>query len=327
MILAKGNDGAYPTYLDARACGMKLLALAALLIVRTEIAPGVVLIPGQLAPDRSPDGNSVLLRGSDGWVVIDTGRGGEHTDEILRFLADAEAPPRAVLNTHWHLDHIGGNADFRREWPKATIVAHPALDSALAGFHAANRVELEKLISTIASPPLKARLETELALLKLDRELAADEGVTTSGPRTLAGSALDLHVETRAVSDGDLWILDQESKTLITGDLVTLPVPLFDTACPEGWQQALSRMADVEFETLVPGHGDPLTRESFSTYRRGFDALLACAGSGAENTACIDGWFREVKAEDSPYARELLGYYVKQFLRPDAPGRRRWCEG
>jgi len=49
--------------------------------------------------------------------------------------------------------------------------------------------------------------------------------------------------------------------------------------------------------------------------------------SGAENTACIDGWFREVKAADSPYARDLLDYYLKQFLRPDAPGRKRWCEG
>ena len=56
---------------------MKLFVLAALLIARTEIAPGVVLIEGQLSQNRSPEGNSVLLRGSDGWVVIDTGRGGE----------------------------------------------------------------------------------------------------------------------------------------------------------------------------------------------------------------------------------------------------------
>jgi glyoxylase-like metal-dependent hydrolase (beta-lactamase superfamily II) len=307
---------------------MKILALAALLIARMEIAPGVVLIPGQLAQDRSPDGNSVLLRGPEGWVVIDTGRGGQHTDELLRFIADSGAPPRAILNTHWHLDHIGGNADFRREWPEATIQAHPALDSALAGFHAANRDQLEKLVPTLTDKPeLKARLETELALLKLDRELAADEPVTSSGTRSLAGRALDLHVETRAVSDGDIWILERESKTLISGDLVTLPVPLFDTACPEGWQQALSRVAEVDFETLVPGHGDPLTRESFSTYRRGFDRLLACAGSSAESVACIDAWFRDVKAADSPYARELLDYYLKQFLRPDAPGRKRWCEG
>jgi len=120
---------------------MKLLALAALLFAKVEIAPGVVLIPGQLAQNRSPDGNSVLLRGDEGWVVIDTGRGGEHTDHLLRFLADSGAAPLAVLNTHWHLDHIGGNADFRREWPDATLLAHPALDAACGYYDQAHLIK------------------------------------------------------------------------------------------------------------------------------------------------------------------------------------------
>lgn len=47
---------------------MKLLALAAVLIARTEIAPGVVLIPGQLAPDRSPEGTAFSSADPrDGW--------------------------------------------------------------------------------------------------------------------------------------------------------------------------------------------------------------------------------------------------------------------
>ena len=304
---------------------MVVPALAVFLLASAEIAPGVVLVPGQLQKDRSPDGNSVLLRGPDGWVVVDTGRGGEHTDEVLRFLAGSGAEPRAVIDTHWHLDHIGGNADFRRVWPNATIFAHPSIDGALAGFHAANRAELEKFLPTVTNASLKSRLETELALLKLDRELAADEPIAASGEKTLAGRVLDLHVETRAVSDGDLWILDRVSSVLISGDLVTLPVPLFDTACPEGWQEALSRIADASFETLVPGHGAPMDREKFLGYKLAFDALLACASGSVENAACVDGWFRAARSEDSPYARELLDYYLKQFLRPEAPGRKRWC--
>jgi glyoxylase-like metal-dependent hydrolase (beta-lactamase superfamily II) len=303
-----------------------ILTLAVFLAASAEIAPGVVLIPGQLQKDRSPDGNSVLLRGAEGWVVVDTGRGGEHTDELLRFLAASGVEPRAVINTHWHLDHIGGNADFRREWPKATIFAHPALDGALEGFHAASRTELERVLPTVTSPAVKSRLETELALLKLGRGLAADEPLSASGERTFAGRDLDVHVETRAVSDGDLWILDRATNVLVSGDLVTRPVPLFDTACPEGWQQALSRVAEMSFETLVPGHGAPMRRDEFLGYRRAFDALLACAAGGASNADCIDGWFRDSHAVDSPYARELLDYYLKQFLRPEAPGRKRWCE-
>jgi glyoxylase-like metal-dependent hydrolase (beta-lactamase superfamily II) len=81
-----------------------MLTLAVFLLANAEIAPGVVLVPGPLQRDRSPDGNSVLLRGTEGWVVVDTGRGGEHTDELLRFLAGSGAEPRAVIDTHWHLD-------------------------------------------------------------------------------------------------------------------------------------------------------------------------------------------------------------------------------
>jgi glyoxylase-like metal-dependent hydrolase (beta-lactamase superfamily II) len=297
-------------------------------VVATELAPGILLMPGQLSPDQSPDGNSVLLRGDSGWVVIDTGRGGAHTDRLIRFLTKSGAPPRAVLNTHWHLDHIGGNAQFRRKWPAVEILAHPALDRALAGFHAASRKALEKQIPTLEDrPELKARLETELDILKLGRELAETEPVDASGARTVGGRKLDLHVETNAVSDGDLWMIDTESKVLIAGDLVTHPVPLFDTACPEGWREALARIDESDFEVLVPGHGEPLSPLGFSIYRKAFDGLLDCAESAVEDAACIDRWFRDAKVKESPHARDLLAYYLPQFLRPDAPGRRKWCAG
>lgn len=304
---------------------MSLLAATALLAA-TQLAPGVFLIPGQLERGRSPDGNTLLFRGSEGWLVIDTGRGGAHTDALISFLSESDAPPKAVLDTHWHLDHIGGNAKLRRRFPSAPIAAHPAIDRALAGFHAKSREQIENMLPTVEEPALKERLETELALLRLGRELSADQAVTESGPMLLAGRELDLHVETRAVSDGDVWLFDPETRILVSGDLVTLPVPLFDTACPEGWQEALGRIADVDFDRLVPGHGEPMTRARFLSYREAFDALLACAASRSDNEACIEGWLTDAGVEDSVYARELLDYYLTGSLRPGAKGRETWCK-
>jgi len=34
---------------------------------------------------------------------------------------------------------------------------------------------------------------------------------------------------------------------LIAGDLVTLPVPFLDTACPNGWRKALDTLDDQRF--------------------------------------------------------------------------------
>lgn len=293
------------------------------------IAKGVYLLPGQLQAGRSADGNSTLLQGRDGWVLIDSGRGGAHTQHLLDWLAAQPLPLRAVINTHWHLDHIGGNARLRAAIPGLKIYAHPSLDTALAGFHADNRRQLEAYLPTLpADAPDRARLQAELDLLRLDRTLAATDAVSASLAMKLGGRAVEINVSAHAVTEGDLWVFDPASKTLMAGDLVTLPVPLFDSACPEGWQQALAALGTAPFRLLVPGHGAPMPRQDFTRYRRAYDQLLHCAATG-EKSACIDGWFKDaaplVAAGDEAYGRALLDYYWDGFLKPGAAGRARWC--
>lgn len=295
-----------------------------------EIAPDVLLLPGHLEKDRSPAGNSVVLRGTEGLVVVDTGRGDAHTRALLAIVDELGGGLRAVIDTHWHLDHIGGNAAFRERFPDASLFAHPAIDGALAGFHRESRENLEALLPTLDDrPELEARVATEIELLKLDRALASDEAIEENVRLELAGRALELHVETRAVSDGDIWIVDSASGVLVAGDLVTLPVPLFDTACPEGWREALDRVAAADFEVLVPGHGPPLDREEVSAYRVAFGRLLDCAASDRDDDACMAQWLGGIdelaEVGDDAYPRELLAYYLREFLRPGAAGRTRWC--
>ena len=78
------------------------------------IADGVELLRGAFVPGRQPDGNSVLLQGVDGWVLIDSGRHRAHTEALL---ARTDGRLRAVVNTHWHLDHLGGNVLLRERQP------------------------------------------------------------------------------------------------------------------------------------------------------------------------------------------------------------------
>lgn len=295
-----------------------------------DVAPGIRLLPGQLQASRSPDGNSLIIKGKDGLVIVDTGRGGAHTRELLDLVSASGLPPVAVINSHWHLDHIGGNALFHERWPNLPILAHPSLDTALAGFHADYRKQLDAYLPTLPEGSAEQlRYQAERDLLALDRKLAANTPVTQSTTMTLAGRLLDVHVGAHAVTEGDLWLFDRETKTLISGDLVTLPVPMFDSACPEGWQQALQEMSSVKFARLVPGHGLPMTPAAFETYRHAFDALLACAAGDAGKASCIDGWFSDAKPllarSDEAYGRTLLDYYIDQFIATDAPGRARWC--
>lgn len=295
-----------------------------------EVADGIYLLPGQLKADQSPDGNSEILQGKSGIVVVDTGRNDAHTKQLIEIVEKMRLPLVGVVNTHWHLDHIGGNAQFKKRWPGVHIYAHPSLSTALDGFHHAYRVQLEQYLPTLsADSPEHRRYQSELALLSLGQELAATDVITDSASKVLGGRILEIHVTSHAVTEGDIWIWDKSTRTIIAGDLVTLPVPLFDSACPEGWKEALGSIANEKFQMLIPGHGVPMQRAVFDRYQHAFGELLSCAARGESKSICVDAWFADARpliaAEDESYGRTLLSYYFDQFIKPDAPGRKRWC--
>lgn len=57
--------------------------------------------------------------GSQDVLVIDPGL---EPELILDFLRDRELTPRAILNTHGHLDHIAGNEQLKEAYPDAPLV-------------------------------------------------------------------------------------------------------------------------------------------------------------------------------------------------------------
>jgi glyoxylase-like metal-dependent hydrolase (beta-lactamase superfamily II) len=303
--------------------------LAAMPIRAVELAPGIELIPGGFVPGAQPDGNTLVLRGPDGLVVVDSGRHAEHTRKIVDFARAAGLPVRAIVNTHWHLDHVAGNPVLRREFPGLQVLSSAAIEEAKSGFLAGYRKQLEELTAQAESPEAAAPFRIDLAILRDVDALSPDEVIAASGRRSLAGRELDFHFEPHAVTGGDLWLVDPATKTAIAGDLVTLPVPFLDTACPARWQAALGRVAAAEWTTLVPGHGEPMDRAAFATYRTAFDNLLSCAASTAAKEACVDGWLRDAEAflpeSERERTRGMADYYVEQVLRGPAERLAKLC--
>jgi glyoxylase-like metal-dependent hydrolase (beta-lactamase superfamily II) len=68
-------------------------------------------------------GNVVVLASADGLVMVDSGAA-EHASSLKKVLAErfAAAPVRVLFNTHWHLDHTGGNDELVKNG--MTVVAH-----------------------------------------------------------------------------------------------------------------------------------------------------------------------------------------------------------
>jgi glyoxylase-like metal-dependent hydrolase (beta-lactamase superfamily II) len=282
-----------------------IVALALPAFAASEIVPGIHLIRGRFVPGTQPDGNTVIFDAPEGLIVVDSGRHAAHTQAIVDFAKAAKKPVKAIVNTHWHLDHVGGNVILRREFPEARVYASGAIAEARKGFLANYRKQLEEML---AKNPENAAFRSEVALIDAGDKLAPDEIITASGTKTLAGRTLTIELEKDAVTAGDLWIFDPSTGVVVAGDLVTLPAPFLDTANPKKWEAALEKLSKTDFELLIPGHGAPLTKRQFAAYRRAFSNLLAC------RETCEDRWIADVgplmPGEDLKFTRMLMEYYV-----------------
>lgn len=253
-------------------------------------------------------------------IVIDTGRHPGHAALILDYAEAHGEPIKAVINTHWHLDHTTGNTDIKAAFPDATIYATNAIKSALSGFLARGAEETEAILSNTPdlSAAARAELERGLATVRNPGALLPDVVIDDAARVRVEGRDLELFVAERAVTEADIWIWDPATKTAIVGDLVTFPAPFFDTACPSGWRAALDAVEEKPFERIAAGHGALLTRADYFIWRKAFDNLLACASQG-DGAGCADGWLADAAAfvaeEDEALARAMIIYYVDEIIR------------
>ena len=296
-----------------------------------DVRPGVWLVPGGIPPNRQPDGNSVIFDAPAGLIVVDTGRHAWQREAILALARAQKKRIVAIVNTHWHLDHVSGNPDLRAAYPGLRVYASDAIDAALTGFLASSAQDSAEYLNDPQVPPeMRDDIRGDLLTIQNGAALRPDEVIPVSGTMTLGGRPLRLNLAPDAATAGDVWLSDEQSRVAVLGDLVTLPAPFLDTACPEGWQAALRQVAATPFELALPGHGGPLTRAQFLLYQTAFEAFISCSNSVRPEDECATVWadsIRTLLADDPPEqqrARGMAAYYVG-VLRASG-GRSKFCE-
>jgi glyoxylase-like metal-dependent hydrolase (beta-lactamase superfamily II) len=284
------------------------------------IARGVWLIPGGMLANRQPDGNTIVFDAPQGLVVMDTGRHRWHREAILDFAKAEKKPIAAIVNSHWHLDHVSGNPDIRAAYPGLKVYASNAIDGALTGFLKKSAADAQTYLDGGKLPPETAEdVRNDIATYKNGQALRPNVVIDKSGTRDIAGKRLAVNLAANAATDGDVWVYDPATKIAAAGDLITLPAPFLDTACPAGWSKALGAIQKTGFTTIIPGHGAPMNRVQFGIYRKAFDDFIACAASTRDEKDCAAGWTKAVSALPGagPDARAqgMAVYYVKDVLR------------
>jgi glyoxylase-like metal-dependent hydrolase (beta-lactamase superfamily II) len=194
-----------------------------------------------VSPDRSKAGsNAGFVVGSNGVLVVDTFEGAEPAKELLAEIRKVtNLPIRFVVNTHYHLDHTGGNAVF--EEAGAAIVAQRNLRGWL-------RTENLKFFGANPKPEEKTMVES-LAL-----------------PDMLYTEAVDIYLGSRLVqvrymlghTGGDSVVIVPDANVVFGGDLVWQKhLPNLIDATTSDWVKTLEKLlAEHPSATFVSGHGD-----------------------------------------------------------------------
>lgn len=223
------------------------------------------------------DGNAVVIVGDHAALVVDT-----HIDPaaardlVDRIRSVTDRPVTHVVNTHWHDDHVNGNHTLRTAWPEAAIVAHEAtLEALRSGWvqmteqrrQSYEEVDLQELLEAAEelenSEPRRAvayrvyagyvsALRPELEKLEL---VYPDVTFEDRFDVQLGGRTVRLEWLGRGNTDGDIiaWLPDE--RLVVTGDLLTTPIPFaFDSPMTD-WVQTLDRLAGLGASTIIPGHG------------------------------------------------------------------------
>ena len=219
-------------------------------------------------------GNCVAIIGDDGILVVDSSlpTGARAILKAIRQVTDK--PVRYLINTHWHDDHIWGNQEYAADSPGVVIISHSStrvdiLERAVPGL----QENIEGLEAAVASRELMLEQgvdnEEELrARLDLFRAALADFKAIRPTPPSLTVEEtivlhlgnLDVHISHpgRGHTRGDLIVHVPARGVLITGDLLTHPIPAAAEAFLIDWVETMKVLGGLEFSTIVPGHGPVL---------------------------------------------------------------------
>jgi cyclase len=184
--------------------------------------------------------NAGFVVGSNGVVVIDTFEDVAPASDLLAEIRKiTNLPIRFVVNTHYHLDHTGGNAVFAQAG--ATILAQRNLRGWL-------HTENLKFFGANPKPEQKAMVET----LVLPDEVYSDAVDIYLGERKIQVRYMLGH------TGGDSVVIVPDANVVFAGDLVWQKhLPNLIDATTSDWVKTLEKLlADHSSATFVSGHGD-----------------------------------------------------------------------
>ena len=219
-------------------------------------------IEGDLYMITGEGGNVAAYLTDDGVILVDDMFYRNYDDIVAAVASVTDVPIAYVLNTHQHDDHAGGNAKMLAI---ADVIAHENVRANL---------------SDIQQPYYEDTPGTPIGL-----------------PNITFADALALHVGGKEVwtrhygrghTSGDVIVYFPELKAIHTGDLflstgrerapdrppgVNIYVDYAQGGSFLEWTDTLDRVLELDFDTVIPGHGPVSTKAELVQFRSDLEAM------------------------------------------------------
>jgi len=183
-------------------------------------------------------GNSTALITDEGVVLVDDKFEVDHDNIMAQLKKVTNKPVRYVINTHHHGDHSGGNVKLQ-QMNAQVVASEEARQNMVDG--------KQPGLPTVA-------IEHHAHIY-------------------LGGKNAELYHFGRAHTNGDMVVLFPAQRTLAAGDMFTFgdaTPQLIDYAgggSAKEWPSTLESVLQLDFDTVVPGHGTVTNKREMAKFR------------------------------------------------------------
>jgi glyoxylase-like metal-dependent hydrolase (beta-lactamase superfamily II) len=190
-------------------------------------------------PEKGANVGWFLL--GDGVVAVDSGADAATGQEILKKIAETTGgkPVRLLVLTHSHADHSGGARAFAAAG--ARVICHESIAGQIISFVGQ--------AATDPNDPMAGKSNLKPVVESLSERAILVDGIHN----------VQIFFLGAAHTKGDLVVYLNTEKILFPGDLALngrLPFMQSPDMDSQGWVRALTALAGVPVDKMVPGHGD-----------------------------------------------------------------------
>jgi cyclase len=271
-----------------------------------QIAAGVYSAIGTGA--MNVGSNSAVIVNRDDIVIVDSHISPASARAMVAELkAISDKPVRFLVNTHFHYDHTNGNQVFG---PSVDIIGHEftrakmsAADYKRTGLLGDLAAGLPKQLDDVRAraaaeqdAAAKARLDQQLRVQTafsdaLNELKPTPPNVTIDDRMTIVRGDREMRLLYlgHGHTGGDLVVYLPKERVLCSGDLLVNGIANLVDGYVDEWPATLEKLKALDFEDVIPGHGEPFKgKERIGYFQDYLKDLWAQASKLHEHVAASD---------------------------------------